>query len=78
MEVCLLQNCTAHRNLESAKKRRRKEGQEHGFGGDETRPAILENVNSAFLEDVNAAVSPSLYAFTRVNTRRNLYRIPLQ
>ena len=39
--------------------------------------AILENVNSAFLENVTSAVTPSFYAFTRVNTRRNLYRIPL-
>jgi len=33
---------------------------------------------AAILENVNAAVSPSFYAFTRTNTRRNLYRIPLQ
>jgi serine/threonine protein kinase/Tol biopolymer transport system component len=39
--------------------------------------AILENVNSAFLENVTSAVTPSFYAFSRVNTRRNLYRIPL-
>jgi hypothetical protein len=38
--------------------------------------AILE-VNSAFLGNVTSAVTPSFYAFTRVNTRRNLYRIPL-
>jgi serine/threonine protein kinase/Tol biopolymer transport system component len=38
---------------------------------------ILENVDSAFLENQTSAVTPSFYAFTRVNTRRNLYRIPL-
>ena len=27
---------------------------------------------------VESALSPSVYAYTRVNTRRNLYRIPLQ
>jgi serine/threonine protein kinase/Tol biopolymer transport system component len=32
---------------------------------------------AAILENVTSAVSPSFYAFTRVNTRRNLYRIPL-
>ena len=26
---------------------------------------------------VQSAVNPSLYAYTRTNTRRNLYRIPL-
>ncbi len=32
---------------------------------------------AAIPEEVNSAVSPSFYAFTRQNTRRNLYRIPL-
>ena len=26
---------------------------------------------------VESALNPSIYAYTRVNTRRNLYRIPL-
>jgi len=39
--------------------------------------AILENVNWTFVENGTSAVTPTFYAFTRVNTRRNLYRIPL-
>jgi len=29
-------------------------------------------------ETVESALSPSIYAYSRQNTRRNLYRIPLQ
>jgi serine/threonine protein kinase/Tol biopolymer transport system component len=47
------------------------------FANAKAAAAILENVNSAFLENATSAVTPTFYAFTRVNTRRNLYRIPL-
>jgi hypothetical protein len=33
---------------------------------------------TAIPENLEAAVSPSLYAYLVQNTRRNLYRIPLQ
>ena len=52
--------------------------QAEDFAKAKAAAAILENVNSAFLENVTSAVGPSFYAFTRTNTRRNLYRIPLQ
>jgi hypothetical protein len=32
----------------------------------------------ALTQTVQSAVSPTLYAYTRENTRRNLYRIPLR
>ena len=43
-------------------------------------PEDLKNATKAaeIPEVVESAVSPTLYAFTRQSTRRNLYRIPLQ
>lgn len=43
------------------------------------RMEYLENAKTvtAIHQIVSSAVSPSIYAYTRENTRRNLYRIPL-
>jgi hypothetical protein len=45
-----------------------------------TQPEDLKFVKGAKLlpQIVDSAVNPSLFAFTRTNIRRNLYRIPLQ
>jgi len=45
----------------------------------DTNRGFRQNAKSAAVipQIVNSAVSPSLYTYTRQNTRRNLYRIPL-
>ena len=46
-------------------------------GGARSQDFINAKTNIAITQTVQSAVSPSVYAYTRENTRRNLYRIPL-
>ena len=53
-----------------------------GVGLPKILPAGIKSVEDLANEKsipwlVESALSPSVYAYTRVNTRRNLYRIPL-
>jgi eukaryotic-like serine/threonine-protein kinase len=46
-------------------------------GGARSQDFINVKTNIAIPQSVQSAVSPSVYAYTRETTRRNLYRIPL-
>ena len=46
-------------------------------GGARSQDFINAKTNIAITQTVQSAVSPTVYAYTRENTRRNLYRIPL-
>ncbi len=47
-------------------------------GGARSQDVINVKTNIAIPQSVQSAASPSVYAYTRETTRRNLYRIPLQ